>query len=258
MTRHHSGSDRSAVSRESDRHGAEPWSRESRQRGGRESDQHVAEFGWEDALIVAQAHVIARFTGRSLGAARLPRDAAERGRYLAPSDDGYLLELYGIPVNRYRRATLFELVSELAQGHWVVVCATAQDSPNTGQDRVHLIEAPRRAGVGLMDAVSIFAAGIDTSVPGEARIVVAPGHDGDAVCHTLRAFLILWGGCELSMIATQEAAPRGLPEMAHFDYVAGHLPSVGALAYERFIALADNPEALTALLCGPMAEPDSS
>lgn len=209
----------------------------------------MGELGRDDAMILAQAHVILRFTGRSLGTARLPREAAERDHYLAPTDDGYLLELYGIPVNRYRQATLFELVSELAQGHWVVVCASAGGSLAAEPSSPSKLLGDGNAGA--EEAVRVFAAGIDTADPGQPHVVVAPGHGGDAACQTWRAFLSQCGGCELSMIATQEAAPRELPEMAYFDYAAGHLPSIGAIAYERFITLADNPEALTALLCGP-------
>ena len=44
-----------------------------------------------------------------------------------------------------------------------------------------------------------------------------------------------------SMVATNDPAPAHLPEMAHFDYQAGHIHDIAGMPYDQFIAYADHP-----------------
>lgn len=43
------------------------------------------------------------------------------------------------------------------------------------------------------------------------------------------------------MVATQDPAPANLPEMAHFNYGAGHIADVAGLPFDQFLEFADHP-----------------
>ena len=210
----------------------------------------------DDLLILAQAHIITRFTGAPLRADQPPADTPRRDRALPELDDGgCLLELYGIPANRYRHASLFELASELAHGHMAVVYTT---DPAWRPDAAHDSLARGAAGrPGDRDSGAVIVVAIDTADPTETWIIsVEPGRGEAVTRQAFGYFLWLWRTSDITVVATQEPAPSWLPEMAGFDYDVGHLPALAGLSFEQFIALADSPDLLHAHLDRVNALPD--
>jgi hypothetical protein len=75
--------------------------------------------------VVAQRGIIEEFTGQEISESQLGYDATVHGRLInggmSMEDVGNLLELYGVPCHEHTGATIEDLMSELAQGHQLIV-----------------------------------------------------------------------------------------------------------------------------------------
>ena len=163
-------------------------------------------------------------------------EAATNGWYqpgggTSPRNVGNLLELHGVPIHRYEGATIFNLTSELARGHKVIVGVDAGELWNKG-----FLEKVKDQ-LGLSGANhALLVSGIDTSDPSHVQVVLTDPGSGDvAKAYPLEQFIDAWKDSNCFMVATKEPAPLEFnPSMVNFDYVLGHLPAIGQLPFDTF------------------------
>jgi hypothetical protein len=191
----------------------------------------------DDCAIKCQQFILEQFTGQHWDENAMVREAFDHGWYEpgkgTPSAAvGNLLELHGVAVHRYEHASQFHLAQELAQGHKVIV----------GVDSAKLWF--NAAGIPVADH-AVVVSGIDTHDPLHVNVLISDPGTGQALGNVpLEQFLDAWHGSDFSMVATCEPAPAHLPEMAHFDYDLGHIPTVAGLAYDVFLTYAHHLDAL--------------
>lgn len=155
----------------------------------------------------------------------------EPGGGTSPHDVGNLLELHGVPVHRYEDATIFNLTSELAQGHKVIVGVDSGELWNAGL----LEHVEDQLGLSGADH-ALLVSGIDTTDPERVNVILTDPGSGDiAKAYPLEQFIEAWKDSRCFMVATAEPAPLEFnPGMVNFDYALGHLATIGQLPYDDF------------------------
>ncbi|MEN6341167.1 MAG: hypothetical protein ABFC89_01270 [Methanospirillum sp.] len=201
--------------------------------------------GYPDTCAIrCQEAIIKQFTGTDPGEAALVLEADSHGWYTPGggtpiTDIGNLLELHGIPVNRYVEADVFHLASELGQGHKVIIGVDADDlwRENPIMERIQQL-------VGVDGANhAVLVTGIDTTDPSDVQVILSdPGSGEAAASYPMVQFLDAWKDSDFFMVATEQTAPAWLPEMANFDYGLGHIPFLGGLDFDRVTELVDQSE----------------
>lgn len=191
---------------------------------------------YEDTCAIRCQELILRDFGVNVPEEVLCREAATYGWYepgggTNPLDVGNLLELHGIAVHRYEGATIFNLTSELAQGHQVIVGVDSGELWNTGL----LEHVEDQLGLSGADH-ALLVSGIDTSDPAQVKVILTDPGSGDiAKAYPLEQFIEAWKDSHCFMVATAEPAPLEFnPGMVNFDYALGHLATIGHLPYDDF------------------------
>jgi hypothetical protein len=210
--------------------------------------------GYPDTCVIrCEEFVLKQFTGSDYDEAELVKECKDHGWYTpgdgtSPEDVGKLLELHGVAVNRYQNANIFNLTSELAQGHKVIIGVDSGELWNQHPVLEQLSDALHIGGADHAVVVS----GIDTSDPQHTHVLVSDPGTGEAVAsYPIDQFLDAWQDSNFFMVTTQEPAPRHLPEMFNFDYDAGHLEYVNGIPYDQFLELEDQPELWDEMLTSP-------
>ena len=200
---------------------------------------------YEDSCAIrCQEYILQQFTGADVPEKTLVNEAIEHGWYTPGSgtslqDVGNLLELHGIAVNRFTDASVFHLANELAQGHKVIIGVESGKlwGHNPTMDSL-LTDLHDHLGLSGAADHAVVVSGIDTTDPYHVKVIISDPGDGRAVAsYPLEQFLHAWEGSHFYMVATQEPAPPHLPEMQHFDYSTGHIPSIADMLYEQFLDL---------------------
>ena len=211
----------------------------------RDSAQWPGQQGYADTCTIrCQEFILEQFTGVPFDETALVQEARDAGWYepgrgTAPQDVGNLLEVHGIPVNRYEAATIFDLAHELAQGHKVIV---GVDAGELWQQHAVLESIADQLGISGADH-AVVVSGVDTTDPDDVQVIVSdPGTGEAAATYPLAQFVDAWRDSGCFMVATQDPAPPSVPDMVHFDYGLGHLPEVWGLPFDQFFALADQPD----------------
>lgn len=182
----------------------------------------------DTCAVKCQELIIEQFTGQSIPEDALVQEALQHGWYrptqgTLPQDIGNLLELHGIAVNRYENANIFNLASELAQGHKVII---GLDSGELWSENPILEQIEDRFGIGGADH-AVVVSGIDTTDPANVKVIISdPGTGEGAATYPLAQFLDAWRDSNFFMVATQQPAPAHLPEMVNFNYDTGFAPGV--------------------------------
>jgi hypothetical protein len=209
----------------------------------------------DDCAIRAQQFIIEQFTGQKLSEQALEQEAAANGWY-APghggtpiADMGKLLQDHGIPVDTFSHATVTQLADELAQGHKVIVAINAEDLWRF--DPALAGQVPTTGAQGASGSQSadhaVVVSGIDTTDPNHPKVLISDPGTGEALAsYPLDDFLKAWKTSDFAMVATHDPAPSTLPEMANFDYQAGHIPMVMNMPYDEFHVLNEEFSALPA------------
>jgi len=194
----------------------------------------------DTCAIRSQEFIINQFIGKDIPEDTLVEEAKAHGWYdhgTAPEDVGKLLELHGIPVNRYEHANIFNLTSELAQGHKVII---GVDSEELWQQNPILHDIAGFFGFTGADH-AVVVSGIDTTDPDHPKVVISDPGTGDAAkSYPLDQFVKAWQGGDFSMVSTQEPAPSHLPEMANFDYATGHIGNLGYADLLHSVGVSEN------------------
>ena len=150
-------------------------------------------------------------------------------------DVGNLLEEAGIPCTRQANANVFNLVSELSQGHKIIVGVDADELWNNDtligkfknwfNDFFHG-DTPNHA---------LIVAGIDTTDPNNIQVIVTdPGNGDHMKAYPLDQFMDAWSDASCYMVSTDCAVPQSQPEMANFNPEIGHIDNVAGLDFSDF------------------------
>jgi hypothetical protein len=197
----------------------------------------------DTCAIKCQELILEQFSGQDIAEETLVQEAQQHGWYqpgagTSPADVGNLLELHGIPVNRYDHANIFNLTSELAQGHKVII---GVDSGELWMDDPARERLEDETGINLADH-AVVVSGIDTSDPANPQVILTDPGSGQAMAtYPMSEFLDAWSDSDFFMVATQEPAPAHLPEMANFNYATGYAPGFSATQLAPY---ENNPDAL--------------
>ena len=183
--------------------------------------------------VQSQRGIIEAFTGQEVSEAQLVYDATINGWLtsggMSPHDVGNLLEHYGIPCHTGTDASIEDLMSELAQGHKVIVGLDAgeiwkQDSPL--QDFFH--QSADHA---------IWVTGVNMSDPAHPMVIVNDSGDsaGAGKAYDLSLFKDAWEDSGFFYVATDNA-PEGMNELASsqgFDKTEGVFSSMSSY-FDKF------------------------
>lgn len=171
-------------------------------------------------------------------------------------DVGNLLESANIPVTRQADANVFNLVSELSQGHKVIV----------GVDSGELWDNKFMGWLndffnGDTPDHALIVAGIDTSDPNNVMVIVDdPGTGEYHKAYPLDQFMDAWSDSECYMVSTDIPVPDHSLAMTNFDYGQGHIPQVAGMSYDDFQIFNDLSYGLpaSATIDGGFVSPTSS
>jgi hypothetical protein len=199
----------------------------------------------DTCAIRCQEFVLELYTNQDIPEEQLIQQALDHGWYApgqgtAIKDVGNLLELNGIPVNRFEHASIFNLASELGQGHKVII---GIDSGELWGDNPVMEKIQDWFGLDTADH-AVVVSGIDTTDPANPHVIVSDPGTGEALgSYPMAQFLDAWADSNFNMVSTQEPAPSYLPEMVNFDYNSGHIPEVAGMTWEDFQTFDEEPEA---------------
>lgn len=164
----------------------------------------------------------------------LVKYSAEHGWYngngTSMEDVGNLLEDAGIHCTKQCDANVFNLISELSQGHKVIV---GVDSGELWGNR--FIEWLKDFFLGVTPDHALLVTGIDTSDPNNIKVIVTDPGTGEAgKAYSLEQFMDAWSDASCYMCSTNEPVPSTVPGMQNFNYMEGHLPDVAGIDYSQF------------------------
>lgn len=194
--------------------------------------------GYDSTCAVRCQELILREFGIYIPQEDLMNEAASNGWFTenggTPMEDvGKLLESHGVSMTQYEGANIFNLATEIAQGHKVIVGVDANELwGQTGiiHDILEFFghETPNHA---------LLVSGVDTSDPDNVRVIITDPGTGDvAKSYPLQEFLDAWKDSNYFMVSTDDPVPMHMnsPEMTYFNYVEGHIPMIGNISYEDF------------------------
>lgn len=143
---------------------------------------------------------------------------------------GNLLDDGGVSNHQKYNANVFDLMSELSQGHKIIVGVDADelwgDSFKGWLHDFYYGETPNHA---------LIVSGIDTSDPNNTMVYVTdPGNGDHNKAYPLSQFMDAWKDSTCFMVATDEPVPSTSDYMANFDYEIGHINNVAGLDYLDF------------------------
>ena len=191
---------------------------------------------YPDTCAIKSQQIILNEFGIDVNEDQLVQFSYEQGWYHADGtgtsaeDVGNLLESANIPVTRQANANVFNLVSELSQGHKVIV---GVDSGELWGNK--LIGWLNDFFNGDTPDHALIVAGIDTSDTDNIMVIVDDPGSGDYhKAYPLDQFMDAWSDAQCYMVSTDIPVPNYASAMANFDYGQGHLAEVGGMDYADF------------------------
>jgi len=167
----------------------------------------------------------------------LTRVARENGWFIDHSGSpldyvGELLNYFNVSSVQMRNANIYHLINELSQGHKIIVGIDVNDLSQTKRwqqfDDVLIGKEANHV---------LVVAGIQTSEGEDPQIVLTdPTRPDNQRVFTTQQFMDAWEDSGYFMVATTQPAPLQYnPEMAHFDYVTGHVKQFADIAYGEIL-----------------------
>ena len=191
---------------------------------------------YPDSCAIKSQQIILNEFGIDVNEDQLVQFSYEQGWYnadgtgTAAEDVGNLLETANIPVTRQDDANVFNLVSELSQGHKVIV---GVDSEELWGNK--FMAWLKDFFMGDTPDHALVVAGIDTSDPDNVMVIVDdPGSGEYHKAYPLEQFMDAWSGAQYYMVSTDIPVPDHSAAMANFDYGQGHIADVGGMDYADF------------------------
>lgn len=191
---------------------------------------------YPDSCAIKSQQIILNEFGVDVTEDQLVQFSYDQGWYsgdgsgTAMSDVGNLLETAQIPVTRHENANVFNLVSELSQGHKVIVGVDSEElwdgSFLTWLKDFFMGNTPDHA---------LVVAGIDTSDPNNIMVIVDdPGNGDYHKAYPLDQFMDAWSDAQCYMVSTDIPVPDHSASMENFDYGEGHIAEVAGIDYADF------------------------
>lgn len=201
------------------------------------SDMDDIYQGYFDTCAIRSQEIILRDFGidvsqEELIATAMQHDWYRPGYGTSMKDVGNLLDHYGIPVNQYEEANVFNLANELAQGRKVIVAVDAPELYGKTDSQHDLLEefghkTPNHA---------LIVSGIDTRDINNIKITLTDPGTGDvSKIYSWDEFVNAWEDSNCFMVSTSVPVPKIRPEMQNFDFERGHVSQIGNMDYERFV-----------------------
>lgn len=191
---------------------------------------------YPDSCAIKSQQIILNEFGIDVNEDQLVQFSYEQGWYhadgtgTAAEDVGNLLETANIPVTRQEDANVFNLVSELSQGHKVIV---GVDSEELWGNK--FMAWMKDFFMGDTPDHALVVAGIDTSDPNNVMVIVDdPGSGEYHKAYPLDQFMDAWSDAQCYMVSTDIPVPDHSAAMANFDYGQGHIADVGGMDYADF------------------------
>lgn len=191
---------------------------------------------YPDSCAIKSQQIILNEFGIDVNEDQLVQFSYEQGWYhadgtgTAAEDVGNLLETANIPVTRQDDANVFNLVSELSQGHKVIV---GVDSEELWGNK--FMAWMKDFFMGDTPDHALVVAGIDTSDPNNVMVIVDdPGSGEYHKAYPLDQFMDAWSDAQCYMVSTDIPVPDHSAAMANFDYSQGHIADVGGMDYADF------------------------
>lgn len=217
---------------------------------------------YPDSCAIKSQQIILNEFGIDVNEDQLVQFSYEQGWYnadgtgTAAGDVGNLLETANIPVTRQEDANVFNLVSELSQGHKVIV---GVDSEELWGNK--FMAWLKDFFMGDTPDHALVVAGIDTSDPNNVMVIVDdPGSGEYHKAYPLDQFMDAWSDAQCYMVSTDIPVPDHSAAMANFDYGQGHIANVGGMDYADFQIFNDLSYGLPAysMVDGGYVSPTSS
>ncbi len=157
------------------------------------------------------------------------------GQGTAPEDVGKLLEAANIPCKQQVDANVFNLVSELAQGHKVIVGVDSGELWNNNTMGSKFQNWMKDFFQGETSDHALIVAGIDTSDPNNIKVLVTdPGSGEHNKAYPIEQFMDAWADSRCFMVSTEVSVPQIVQGMENFDYQEGHVADVAGVTYSDF------------------------
>lgn len=217
---------------------------------------------YPDSCAIKSQQIILNEFGIDVNEDQLVQFSYEQGWYnadgtgTAAGDVGNLLETANIPVTRQEDANVFNLVSELSQGHKVIV---GVDSEELWGNK--FMAWLKDFFMGDTPDHALVVAGIDTSDPNNVMVIVDdPGSGEYHKAYPLDQFMDAWSDAQCYMVSTDIPVPDHSASMANFDYGQGHIADIGGMSYADFQIFNDLSYGLPAysIVDGGYVSPTSS
>lgn len=230
--------DHDSISINDNNHQMETTIYEAPNQFGTEANNYVSpnvDQGYSDTCAVRSQQLVLNDFGIPVTQEDLIKEATQNGWYAQGEGTplefvGNLLENHGVEVNRFENANIFNLTNELAQGHKVIIGVDANELWHNG-----FLQDVKDTIVGETANHALIVAGIDTSDPNNVQVILEDPGTGDvAKSYPMEQFMDAWKDSHCYMVSTQEPAPLAFnPEMINFDYLTGHLNSLGDINYDN-------------------------
>lgn len=188
----------------------------------------------DTCAIKAQEVIIERYTNREISEESLVAYAARRGWYTPgggtpTSCVGNLVEQAGIPVTRRTGANIFDLHKDLSEGKQIII--GVDGSELRGENAVSEFFEEFYGGPAADHAVVV--SGINTLTN---QVIITDPATGLTKSYSFERLTEAWSDSDFFMMSTNIPAPKWVPGMEDFDYVAGHVSQFGGLYHEEFIS----------------------
>ena len=175
--------------------------------------------------VEAQRGIIEEFTGQHVSEAQLTYEATANGwlsdHGMSPADAGNLLELHGIDCHSSTGATVEDLMTELAQGHKVIV---GVDSGELWHKNFPLKDFFHQSA-----DHAIWVTGVDMTDSAHPKVIVNDSGDptGAGKAYDLQTFAKAWQDSGFFYVATNDTPPDMSFAAEHgFDARAGVFPEL--------------------------------
>lgn len=151
-------------------------------------------------------------------------------------DVGKLLVDAGIPCTQCCDATVYDLVSELAKGHKIIVGVDSGELWDNG-----LIEWLEDFFIGDAPDHALIVAGIDWTDPANPQVIVTdPGTGDPAKSYPLEQFMDAWKDSNCMMVSTDVATPTATAAFEVYQGCeGGHLPEVCGIEFDDLTQFQD-------------------
>ena len=204
---------------------------------------------YSDTCAIKSQQIILNEFGFDVTEDQLVQIAIEEGWYTGGGsgttfeNTGNLLEYAGIDVTRQADANVFNLVSELSQGHKVIV---GVDSGELWHGK--FMGWLKDFFMGDTPDHALVVAGIDTSDPQNVMVIVDDPGTGDYhKAYPLDQFMDAWSDAQCYMVSTNVPVPAYAATMTNFDYGRGYLADIGGMDYSDFQVFNDISQGLPSM-----------